>query len=120
MIDLPNRILQYTGGAKGYWTIPARHRCAALKAKETLHFPDYSPEVKELALSVPQVWARDKLECGKIDTVIWINGNDSKPQRQYRFPVEAENSIQNTIDSLVSQQVIVQIHSVCNSPIWPV
>lgn len=120
IIDLPNRVLRRMDLVERSYTIPARHSCAAVKAAAESVFPDWCSNVKTVALSISQVWVRNKLKCVKIDAVIWIEGSDPKPHRQYKFPKEAENSIQDTVDSLVTQQALVEVHSTCNSPICPV
>lgn len=73
-----------------------------------------------MASRTQQVWATHPLQCGKIDACIKVQGKDPCPQRQYKFPREAEGSIKVTIDALVEQQVLVEMRSTMNSPIRPV
>lgn len=49
--------------------------------------------------------------------MIWTDGTDLKLQQQYKFPREAEDSVQATIDVLVEQEVLVEVNSTCKSMI---
>lgn len=68
----------------------------------------------------PLIGIKNRNECGKIDAEVLITGPDPKPQKQYRYPAEAEKAIAQIIDSLVEQDVLVQMESINNAPIWPV
>lgn len=100
--------------------IPASHLCVAIKAAKELKLPEWKDYIKNIAFSIPEVWAKNKLECGRIETLVWIEGSDPRPERQYKFPREAEESIQETMCALVKQEVLIEVHSIVNSPTWPV
>lgn len=114
-IDLANGLL---------WQIPegpafinAIHRCAALKAPLPLAPLSEDPWVSEF----PEVWISDKAECGTVKSAcVLIEGKDPPPQRQYKYPAEAEIGIGKTIEGLLKWDVILPMQSICNAPLWPV
>ncbi|XP_068799027.1 protein NYNRIN-like [Struthio camelus] len=100
--------------------IPASHRVMSVKAPELLVHPEWEPRVKRVTEQFPQVWARSKLDCGQIDAVVVIKGPDPPPQQQYRYPAEAEDSLWDTVKTLLEQGVLVEQQSSNNAPVWPV
>lgn len=101
--------------------IPARHRCAAIKAQEKLELPTHlEEEICQMTLECPLVWASHKLLCGLVPANIHVPGPDPPPQHQYEYPQEAELSIWKTIEFLLEQDVITTVWSTRNSPVWPI
>ena len=97
--------------------ISAIHRCAALKVPAPLATVSDDPWTQDF----PEVWVTDKAECGTVkDACVFIEGKDPPPQRQYKYPAEAEEGIGKTIKGLLEWDVIIPMQSICNAPLWPV
>ncbi|XP_067399163.1 protein NYNRIN-like [Emydura macquarii macquarii] len=101
-------------------SVPASHRVAAIKAPDDLQIPNWEPAVKQVTEKHLAVFATNKAQCGKTHTEVQIKGPDPRPQRQYKYPIQAEESLQKTITALMDQGVLVETQSPCNAPIWPV
>ncbi|KAJ7403867.1 hypothetical protein WISP_148925 [Willisornis vidua] len=99
--------------------IPARHRVMSVKAPELLVHPEWEPRVKRVTEQFPQVWARSKLDCGQIDAAVVVKGLDPPPQLQPWYPAEAEDSLWDTVNTLLGQGVLVEQESTCNAVVWP-
>ncbi|KAL8185565.1 UNVERIFIED_CONTAM: hypothetical protein K2H54_054806, partial [Gekko kuhli] len=114
-IDLANGFLWKFPGGPDF--VNAIHHCAALKAPLPMLNIEADPWVQEF----PDVWIKDKAECGTVkNACVLIEGRDPPPQRQYRYPLEAENGIAKTIEGLLKWEVIHPMQSICNAPLWPV
>lgn len=100
--------------------ISAVHRLGAIKASEELKLPNWETDVMDIVTQHRSVFARHKLSCGKTTETIEVPGPDPRSMRQYRFPQEAQDGIDETIKALLSQGVLKKTSSPCNSPIWPV
>lgn len=119
-LDFPNKVLRLIRSSEQMTIVPTRHRCEVLKAAETLVLLEWEDDIRLVALSLKQVWAKNKLECGRINTCMEMEGEDPRLQCQYCFPQEVIPSIRETIDALVEQEVLIKTHSTVNSPIWPI
>ncbi|XP_072718425.1 protein NYNRIN-like [Ciconia boyciana] len=91
----------------------------SVKAPELLVHPEWEPRVKRVTEQFPQVWARSKLDCGQIDAVVAVKGPDPPPQPQPQYPAEAEDSLWDTVKTLLEQGVLVEQQSTSNAPVWP-
>lgn len=121
VIDLPNRCLYKTSEEEEVGTIilPS-HRIGSVKACQDIAMPTWESDVQEIVERHLRVFAQHKLSCGKIQQIVSVTGPDPRPIRQYKFPVEAQKGIDDTIQALLTQGIIVKCESPCNSPIWPV
>uniref|UniRef100_A0A8C9NP14 Uncharacterized protein n=1 Tax=Serinus canaria TaxID=9135 RepID=A0A8C9NP14_SERCA len=99
--------------------IPASHRVMSVKAPEILVHPEWEPRVKRVTEQFPQVWARSKLDCGQTDAAVSIKGPDPPPQLQPWYPAEAEDSLWDTVKTLLDQGMLVEQKSSNNAPVWP-
>lgn len=99
--------------------IPASHRVMSIKAPELLIHPEWEPRVRRVTEQFPQVWARNKLDCGRIDAVVVIKGPDPPPQQQPQYPIEAEEGLWDTVKTLLDQGVLVEQQSTSNAMVWP-
>lgn len=119
VVDLANQALLHCPQSD-VPIIPASHRVMAVKAPELLVHPQWEPRVKRVTEQFPQVWARNKLDCGQIDAVVAVKGPDPPPQPQPRYPSEAEDGLWDTVKTLLEQGVLVeQQSSTSNAPVWP-
>ncbi|CAM5111272.1 unnamed protein product [Natator depressus] len=120
IVDLPNRKLVQDKNNRSHEIIPSSHRVATVKALETLKLPQWEKDVADIALKHQEVFARNKLQCGKTSGEVRVDGPDLKPHSQYWYPVATEEGILSTIKELVEQGVLLPTESPCNSLIWPV
>lgn len=94
------------------------YRCAVIKAKENLVLPpSLSEDINRICEEFLAVWALHKLHCGKVIANSCVVRPDPIPQKQYRYPKEAEPSIFNVIKSLLEQDVITEMQSRCNASV---
>lgn len=122
IIDLPNRrvLRAEKHHSDAAIVISSVHCLGAIKASEDLKIPTWDDDIQEAIKDHLAVFARHKQSCGKTLEVVDVPGPDPRPMKQYRYPVEAEKGIEETITNLVSQGVLINTQSPCNSPIWPV
>ncbi|CAM2098337.1 unnamed protein product [Caretta caretta] len=99
------------------FTVPT---VAALKALENMEIPKWQEAVMKVTNQYPNAFATNKLQCGRTEAEVVVVGPDPKPQKQSKYYWEAEEGIKDTISTLMNQGVLVEIASICNSPIWPV
>ncbi|GAB0187988.1 protein NYNRIN-like [Grus japonensis] len=118
VVDLANQVLLHCPQSDAP-VIPASHRVMSVKAPELLVHPEWEPRVKRVTEQFPQVWARSKLDCGQIDTVVAVKGPDPPPQPQPQYPAEAEDGLWDTVKTLLEQGVLVEQQSTSNAPVWP-
>ncbi|CAM2105968.1 unnamed protein product [Caretta caretta] len=119
IVDLPNRKLVQDKN-RSHEIIPSSHSVATVKALETLKLPQWEKDVADIALKHQEVFARNKLQCGKTSGEVRVDGPDLKPHSQYWYPVATEEGILSTIKALVEQGVLLPTESPCNSLICPV
>uniref|UniRef100_A0A8C8SJ05 ribonuclease H n=1 Tax=Pelusios castaneus TaxID=367368 RepID=A0A8C8SJ05_9SAUR len=120
IIDLPNRVIMAQEAGEKPLTVAASYRVGAIKTLEVITPPQWEPCVEAVVGQFPNVFAKNKLQCGKVDGVVRILGPDPKPQKQYRYPKVAEECLRQSISVLMEQGVLSEVCSPCNSPIWPV
>ncbi|CAM4708889.1 unnamed protein product [Lepidochelys kempii] len=79
------------------------------------------PETEEWKKQIPGVWAKDKYDCGlwKGESIV-IQGPLVPPQKQFKYPPEAEQVVGEILDALIGQGVVHLTTSPFNSLIWPV
>lgn len=118
VVDLANQALLHCPQSDAL-VIPANHRVMSVKAPELLVLPEWEPRVKRVTERFPQVWARSKLDCGRIDAVVAVKGPDPPPQPQPCYPAEAEDGLWDTVKTLLEQGVVVEQQSTSNAPVWP-
>lgn len=118
VVDLANQKLLHCPQSDAP-VIPASHRVMSVKAPELLIHPEWEPRVKRVTEQFPQVWAKNKLDCGQIDTVVVVKGPDPPPQQQPQYPAEAEEGLWDTVKTLLEQGVLVEQQSTSNAPVWP-
>ncbi|KAM4696090.1 protein NYNRIN-like [Rhinophrynus dorsalis] len=129
MLDLTNLLLLQSVPSACTKTviIPDSHAIATVKPNNTKY------DISQITANHPDkivldvvlekhlnAFATHKHDCGKVDTMIHINGPDPLPQKQYKFPQEAVGVIRDTISSLLQQGIIRPCVSTNNAPIWPV
>lgn len=120
IVDRPNRKLVQDKNSRSHEIIPSSHRVATVKALETLKLPQWEKDVADIALKHQEVFARNKLQCGKTSGEVRVDGPDLKPHSQYWYPVATEEGILSTIKAFVEQGVLLPTESPCNSLMWPV
>lgn len=118
VVDLANQALLHCPQID-FPVIPASHRVMSVKAPEILVHPEWEPRVKRVTEQFPQVWAKSKLDCGQIDAAVSVKGPDPPPQLQPWYPAEAEDSLWDTVQTLLDQGMLVEQQSPSNAPVWP-
>lgn len=81
-------------------------------------------QLRELFYHFKPIWSKDSNDCGVTDlhTVQIPTDPKAKPTfvRQYKIPLAAYDSIEETLNTLLDKQIIRECNSTYNSPLWPV
>ncbi|CAM2099473.1 unnamed protein product [Caretta caretta] len=120
IVDLPNSQLFQAADCDQYGVTEASHRVSALKAPEGIEKPQWEADVSAIAQKHSGVFASNKLQCGRINAEVRVDGLDPRPLKQYQCPVTAAEGLKPTTEALLQQGVLIESDSPCNSPIWPV
>lgn len=73
---------------------------SALKVPTKLDIPIWDNDVMLVINRHWEVFAKDKMDCRRIDAAIRVEGPDPKPQHQYKYLLEAKEGIRSTIDKV--------------------
>ena len=95
-----------------------------LKKADALTLDAQRNQLRELFYDFQNIWSRDSNDCGVTDLhTVKIPTDPSAPPtfvRQYKIPIAAYESIQETLDALLEKRIIRECNSTYNSPLWPV
>lgn len=124
IVDLANLKLWKMSGDERLdvqWHPPMELVTATVKPVGVVHLNDgWDPCWQSVMQEYQDIMAKHKLDCGRMDTMILLEGSDPPPQKQYPVPKEAVKPITEVIQQLEAQGQIKRGASVCSSPVWPV
>lgn len=118
IVDLPNQMLAQSQNGEGGVIVPVSHRVSALKVPTSLEKPLWELDIAEITDKYPNMFAKNKLDYGKIQAEVMVEGPDPRPQRQYKYSREAQEGIHSTIDPLKAQGVLIETASICYALFW--
>lgn len=122
VVDLANMklwMMPENDGLGHVWHPPMELVTAAVKPVGVLH-GDWDPCWDSLMGEFEDIMAKHKQDCGRMNTMILLEGFDPAPLKQYPVPKEAIKPITEAIKQLEAQGTLKRGASICNSPAWPV
>lgn len=88
---------------------------------ETVSITETRPEWKFVISKFPEVWAKDKFDCGLAQVQpLSIPGPMHEAKRQYPLKNDARIGAENVVKELHKRGIVIPCSSPTNSPMWPV
>lgn len=95
-----------------------------IEAADALESDTQRDELRQLLQKYNSLFSKDSYDCGKTDlhvvSIPTLEGAPAVYVKQYKIPLAAYESIQETLENLLKKNIIRECNLTYNSPIWPV
>ncbi|XP_061403813.1 uncharacterized protein LOC133339668 [Lethenteron reissneri] len=95
-----------------------------IETADALESDTQRDELRQLLQKYNSLFSKDSYDCGKTDlhvvSIPTLEGAPAVYVKQYKIPLAAYESIQETLENLLKKNIIRECNSTYNSPIWPV